>query len=90
MSNNIERQKELSRKLLIPGEPKPSGQKASSQIQVAPMQLIHAFSLGAISGLAIFVLLCILGGFSKLAIMLPFVGGILGIAIEMIRRKNKA
>ena len=89
MSDNIERQRELSKMVLIPGEHKPSKQKATSQIQQTPLQLVHTFSLGAILGFAIFVTLWIIIGFSKLAVTLPFVGGCIGVAIEMMRQKNK-
>lgn len=89
MSDIIERHKELGKRVLIPGEPKSPEQKAASRIQLAPAQLIQPFSLGAILGFFIFVALWIIAGFSKLAIMLPFAGGIFGIVIEMIRQKNK-
>lgn len=89
MSDNIERQRELSRMVLIPGKPKPSEQKAARQIQRTPQQLIYTFSLGAIFGFAVFVTLWIIAGFSKLAVTLPFVGGCIGVAIEMMRQKNK-
>ena len=88
MSDIIERHKELSKRVLIPGEPKSPGQKTSSRIQVAPAQLIQPFSLGAILGFSIFVVIWIISGFSNLAIMLPFVGGIFGIAIKMIKQKK--
>ncbi|NUO08301.1 MAG: hypothetical protein HUU08_06400 [Candidatus Brocadia sp.] len=90
MSDNIERQRELSRRVLTSDAPKPLEQKASGRIQLAPLQFIYPFILGAISGLALFALIWILTGFSKLALMLSFVGGPIGIAIEIIRRKNKA
>lgn len=89
MSNIIERHKELSKRVLIPDEPKSPEQKVSSRIQRAPAQFIQPFFLGAILGFFIFVAIWIIAGFSKLAIMLPFAGGIFGIVIEMIRQKNK-
>lgn len=90
MSDNIERQNELSKRVLIPGEHKSTEQRTPTRNQLAPAQLIFTFSLGTISGLAVFVLIWTLAGFSKLAIILPFVGGFIGIAIEIIRRKTNA
>jgi hypothetical protein len=90
MSDNIERHKELSKRVLIPDEPKTPEQKASSRIPLAPIQLLYPFSLGAITGFFIFVAIWIIAGFSKLAVMLPFMGGFSGVAIEIIRRKTKA
>lgn len=89
MSDIVERQKELSKKVLIPGESKSSGQNAPGKIQLAPKQFIYVFSLGAIVGFFAFVAIWIIAGFSKLALMLPFIGGFFGAAIEMIRQKNK-
>ncbi|MCF6155295.1 MAG: hypothetical protein E3K36_08585 [Candidatus Brocadia sp.] len=89
MSENFERQKELSKRVLIPGEPKPAARKATGQIQLAPMQLLYIFSFGAIVGFAIFVVIWIIAGFSKWTITLPFIAGFFGVAIEMIRRKYK-
>ncbi len=90
MSENFERQKELSKRVLIPGETKPPDQKATGRIPLTPVQLLYPFSLGAIVGFFIFVAIVIITGFSKLAIMLPFIGGFFGVAIEMTRRKYKA
>lgn len=90
MADNIERQRELSRRVLIPDEPKPLEQKASGCIQLAPLHFIYPFILGAISGFALFVVIWMLTGFSKIAFMLPFVGGFFGIVVEIIRQKNTA
>ena len=89
MSDIIERHKELSRMVLIPGEHKTSQQKTASKIQQAPPQFLYLFLLGAIVGFAIFVTLWVISGFSKLAVTLPFVGGGIGVAIEMLRQKKK-
>ncbi|MFN3532545.1 MAG: hypothetical protein ACK41Q_08570 [Candidatus Brocadia sp.] len=91
MSDIMERHKELSKKVLISGESKFPGQKTPNQVQPAPKQLMYVFFLGAIVGFFIFVAIGIIAGFSKkLAIMLPFIGGFSGVAVEMIRRKYKA
>lgn len=90
MSDIMERQKELSKKVLIPGESKSPGQKTPYQVQLGPKQLMYVFSLGAIVGFFIFVTIWIITGFSKLALLLPFIGGFFGVAVEMIRRKYKA
>ena len=87
MSDIFERHKELSKKVLIPGEHKSPKQTTPARIQTTPAQLIYPFSLGAILGFSIFVVIWIISGFSKLAIMLPFVGGMFGIAIKMIWQK---
>ena len=89
MSDIIERHKELSKRVLISGEPKSPEQKASNRIQIAPAQLIQPFSLGAILGFFIFVAIWIISGFSKLALMMPFFGGFFGVAIKMVIRKNE-
>lgn len=89
MSDNIERHKELSKRVLIPNEPKSPEQRASGQIQRTPAQLIQAFSLGAIVGFSLFVVIWIIAGFSKLAVMAPFMGGIFGVVVEMMRQKTK-
>lgn len=89
MSDIIERHKELSKKVLIPGTSKSSGQRTPGQIQLEPKQLMYVFSLGAIVGFFVFVAIWIIAGFSKLAITLPFAGGFFGAAIEIIRRKYK-
>ena len=89
MSDIIERHKELSRMVLIPGEHKTSRQRTASQMQQqSPPQLLYMFLLGAILGSAIFVTLWVIYGFSKLAVMLPFVGGCIGIVIEIMRHKK--
>lgn len=90
MSDIMERQKELSKKVLFPGESKFPGQKTPNQVQLAPKQLMYVFSLGAIVGFFIFVTIWIITGFSKLAFLLPFISGFFGVAVEMIRRKYKA
>jgi hypothetical protein len=89
MSESIERQRELSKKVLIQNETKLSGQKTPSSVQIVPVQYIQAVSLGAILGCALFVLVWIFAGFSKIAIAAPFLGGISGIVVEMMRKKNK-
>lgn len=89
MSGNIERHKELSKKVLIQTETKHFEQKTPSSIQVVPIQYIQAVSLGAILGCALFVLVWIFAGFSKIAVAAPFLGGISGIVVEMMRKKNR-
>ncbi|MDN3511935.1 MAG: hypothetical protein QY310_06020 [Candidatus Jettenia sp. CY-1] len=89
MSDNIERHKDLSKRVLIPSESKSMEQRVSSQSQKAPAQFIQAFSLGAIAGLSLFVVIWIVAGFSKVAIMAPFMGGIFGIVVEMMKQKTK-
>lgn len=88
MSDIIERHKELSRTVLSPDGHKTSQQKMTSQIHRAPSQILYLFFLGAIVGFAIFVTLWVIYGFSKLAVTLPFLGGCIGIAIEMMRQKK--
>lgn len=90
MSDNIERHKDLSKRVLMPNEQKLPEQRASGQIQRAPTQLIQAFFLGAMVGFSLFVVIWIIAGFSKLAIIAPFMGGIFGIVVEMMRQKTKA
>ncbi len=90
MSDIIERHKELSKMVLIPGGHKTSAQKTKGQMQQqAPPQFLYLFLLGAIVGSAIFVTLWVISGFSKLAVALPFVGGGIGVAVEMLRQKKK-
>lgn len=89
MSEIIERHKELSRKVLAPDEQKSLKQETSRQMKLVPAQILYAFSLGAIVGFSIFVVILIASGFSKFAVMLPFIGGIFGVAVKMIWQKNK-
>lgn len=89
MSENFERHKELSKRVLIPSEPKSFERKVSGGIPLTPVRLLYPFSLGAIVGFFIFVAIWIIAGFSKLALMLPFISGLFGVAVEMIRLRNK-
>lgn len=89
MSSDIERQRELSKRVLMQGEPKPAGQRTPRQVQITPKQLAYHFMLGSIVGLSLLVVIWISSGFSKLAIMLPFIGGISSIAIKKVLQKNK-
>ncbi len=89
MLENFERHKELSKKVLIPGESGFPVQKRSNRVRLTPAQLMYAFFLGAIVGFFVFVALWIIAGFSKLPLMLPFIGGFFGVAIEATRRKRK-
>ncbi|MFO0792661.1 MAG: hypothetical protein U0586_01220 [Candidatus Brocadiaceae bacterium] len=89
MSNDIERQKRLSKRVLMQGESTHAEQGTSSQAHMASQRLVYPFILGAIAGLSILVIVWISTGFSKWAIMLPFIGGISSIAIKMILQKNK-
>lgn len=88
MSDIIERHKDLSKKVLGKDEQKPAEQKASGRNQFMPTPYIFAFSLGAIVGLSLFVLIWIISGFSKIAVTMPLIGGISGMVIEMIRQRN--
>lgn len=90
MSENFERHKELSKRVLIPGESKSFERKVSGRIPLTPVKVLYPFSLGAILGFFIFVAIWIIAGFSKSALVLPFIGGFFGVAIEMISRKYKA
>lgn len=89
MSNIIDKHKELSRKVLNPSKLKPSEQKTSGQNQLLPIPFIISFSLGTVLGISLFMLLWILTGFSKVAVIMPFLGGIGGIIVEIIRQRNK-
>lgn len=89
MVEHFERHKELSKRVLIPDASPSPGQNAPGNIRPAPQQYIYPFSLGAIVGFFLFVTLWIIAGFSKSALMLPFIGGFLSVTIEVIRRKNK-
>lgn len=89
MSDNIERQKELSKKILAQPETGHFEQKTAPSIQVVPIQYVQSFSLGAILGFALLVLIWIFAGFSKIAVTAPLLGGVCGIVIEMMRKKNK-
>lgn len=89
MPEYFERHKELSKKVLIPDESKSSGQNAPGKIQLTPRQCIYPFSLGAIVGFFLFLTIWIIAGFSKLALMLPFIGGFFSVAIAVVRQKNK-
>jgi hypothetical protein len=89
MSNDIERQKRLSKRVLMQGESIQTEQRTLRQVQMAPKRLVYPFILGAIVGLSILVVVWISTGFSKLAILLPFIGGISSIAIKLILQKNK-
>jgi hypothetical protein len=89
MSNIIDKHKELSRRVLNPSKVKPSEQKTSGQNQLLPMPFIISFSLGTVLGISLFMLLWILTGFSKVAVIMPFLGGMGGIVVEIIRQRNK-
>lgn len=85
----IEKHKELSRRVLNQGKLQPAEQKTPDQNQLQPVQFIVSFSVGAVLGIFFFALLWILTGFLKLAAIMPFLGGIGGIVVEIIRQRNK-
>ena len=87
MSDTIKKHRELSKKALIPGEAKSSGQRTPAQTQRGMTHLMYLFFLCAIIVFFILVTIWIIDGFSKVAIMLPFIMGFLGVTMEMIRRK---
>ncbi|MCF6158336.1 MAG: hypothetical protein E3K32_07155 [wastewater metagenome] len=90
MSDIIERHEELSRRVLNPNKPISSEQKVSSQSKLVPAPFIRAFSLGAILGFSLFILIWILAGFSKAALTIPLIGGACSTGIEVVRQKNKS
>lgn len=87
MSNDIERQKMLSKRVLMQGESVHAEQGTLSQVQMAPKGLVYPFILGAIVGLSFLVAVWISTGVTKWAIILPFIGGISSIAIKLTVQK---
>ncbi len=90
MSDIIERHRDLSRRVLSPNETKPAGRQAAARASGQSMHPAQTCILGTIVGLAIFVVIWMVSGYSRMALTMPFLGGMVGAGIGMMRRGNKA
>lgn len=89
MSDIIERHRDLSRRVLSPNETRPAAKQAATRTSGQPMHPAQACAMGTIVGLAIFVVIWIVSGYSRTALAMPFLGGVIGAGIGVMRRGNK-
>ena len=89
MSDIIERHKDLSRRVLSPNETKPVERQSSPRANEQSMHPLQTCAMGAIVGIAIFVVVWLVSGYSRTALAMPFLGGMVGAGIGVMRRGNK-